>query len=505
FLELKAMTVEEKGVGSGDGEAGVGRSKMGEKTGSLQRVWNAAVWHGGSVYDAWLNSVAVQSYLDFIFGFCRKTLVGMLIVGVGSLILTLPYTFAQVGYWSGIGLQLLYGALGCWSVYLISLFHAEASQRTRLTGAIHEKHILQYHEVINIVAGKTLSNLVLAFNMTALAFMCVLQLIACSSHVYYMNSNWNKRQWLYLFGALAIPTVLLPTFHNFRVASFLGIATTTITSAYLTVAAIQHGQIADVRHKGPKNMVDFFTGATNILFSFGSQISVLVYFSFIELMEAMWKPKKYKYVYIFAVLYTYLLTIPDSVAVYWAYGDDLLHRSNAFGVLPPSKAKNHVKKYVAFLLNANPLFLAWEKVIGIHTGSRFLLKALARVPVVLIAWFLALAIPFFGPINSVMGAFLLSFSVYIIPNVAFMKAYSKKQLETAKDVITKCGLLMYWISAVVATWVFVFGFGFGGWASGTNFIRQIKSFGFFDECYQCPSKKILGNESNVEQHPQLRR
>lgn len=59
-----------------------------------------------------------------------------------------------------------------------------------------------------------------------------------------------------------------------------------------------------------------------------------------ELMEAMWKPQRYKYSYIFAVLYTYLLTIPDSVSVYWAYGDILLHKSNAFGVLPPSKTKN---------------------------------------------------------------------------------------------------------------------------------------------------------------------
>ncbi|XP_058084118.1 auxin transporter-like protein 2, partial [Magnolia sinica] len=266
------------------------------------------------------------------------------------------------------------------------------------TGAIHEKHVLQYHEVISIVAGKTLGNLVLAFNMTALAFVCVLQLIGCSSHVYYMNSNWNKRQWLYLFGALAIPTVLLPSFHNFRVASFLGIVTTSITSAYMTVAAIQHGQIANVKHQGPENMVDFFTGATNILFTFGSQIAV-------ELMEAMWKPNKYKYVYIFAVLYIYLLTIPNSVAVYWAYGDILIQQLNAFGILPPSKMKNVciiamiLHQYVAFLLSANPLFLAWEKVVGVHTSRRFVLRALARVPIVLVIWFFALAVPFFGPIN----------------------------------------------------------------------------------------------------------
>ncbi|XP_058082068.1 auxin transporter protein 1-like [Magnolia sinica] len=102
------MTGEELGIrliGAERDMVGSNREEKGteEKTTLFRRVWNGAVWHGGSVYDAWLNSVAIQ---------------------VGSLILTLPYTFAQMGYWFGIGLQLLYGAFGCWSVYLISLFHA---------------------------------------------------------------------------------------------------------------------------------------------------------------------------------------------------------------------------------------------------------------------------------------------------------------------------------------------------------------------------------------------
>ncbi|XP_068658383.1 auxin transporter-like protein 1 [Aristolochia californica] len=434
---------------------------------SFKDVWNAVVWHGGSVFDAWLNVVAAQ---------------------VGSLILTLPYTFAQMGFWFGVCSQFLYGAFGCWTVYILNLFYAEASRRTRTAGIIHERHILQYHEVISIVAGSTLGKAVLVFNMTAQTFTCVLQLIACSSHIYYMNSNWNKREWLYLFGALALPIVLLPSVHNFRLASILGIATTSITSAYMTVAAIQHGQVGQVRHQGPKNLVEFFTGATNILFSYGSHGLC------IELMEAMWKPQKYKFVYIYAVLYTYLLTIPDSVSVYWAYGDILLHRSNAFAVLPPSKAKNVciiamiLHQYVAFLLNVNPIFLAWEKLVGVHLSERFLLKAVARIPVVLVIWFLALAIPFFGPINSIMGAFLFSFSVYIIPSVAFMKAYSRKEFSPVGPETAMYGHLTYWISAFVAVWVFVFGFGFGGFASGTMFVRQIQSFGFFDKCYQCPPK-----------------
>lgn len=47
------------------------------------------------------------------------------------------------------------------------------------------------------------------------------------------------------------------------------------------------------------------------------------------------------------------------------------------------------------------------------------------------------------------------------------------------------------INAFVVAWVLVVGFGFGGWASMTNFVRQIDTFGLFTKCYQCPSPPPL--------------
>lgn len=45
------------------------------------------------------------------------------------------------------------------------------------------------------------------------------------------------------------------------------------------------------------------------------------------------------------------------------------------------------------------------------------------------------------------------------------------------------------INIFVVVWVFIIGFGFGGWASMLNFIHQIDTFGLFTKCYQCPSPK----------------
>lgn len=53
-----------------------------------------------------------------------------------------------------------------------------------------------------------------------------------------------------------------------------------------------------------------------------------------EIMHAMWKPQKFKTIYLLATLYVLTLTLPSASAVYWAFGDQLLNHSNAFALLP---------------------------------------------------------------------------------------------------------------------------------------------------------------------------
>lgn len=57
-------------------------------------------------------------------------------------------------------------------------------------------------------------------------------------------------------------------------------------------------------------------------------------------MHAMYKPVRFKFVYVFATLYVFTLTIPSAVAVYWAFGDDLLKHSNALSLLPRTMARD---------------------------------------------------------------------------------------------------------------------------------------------------------------------
>jgi len=57
--------------------------------------------------------------------------------------------------------------------------------------------------------------------------------------------------------------------------------------------------------------------------------------------------------------------------------------------------------------------------------------------------------------------------------------------------------LMYVINAFVVVWVLVVGFGFGGWASMANFIKQVDTFGLFAKCYQCPPHKTPASNQTL--------
>ncbi|KAL4013132.1 hypothetical protein IC575_025286 [Cucumis melo] len=427
-------------------------------------------WHGGSGYDAWFSCASNQ---------------------VAQVLLTLPYSFSQVGMVSGIVLQLLYGLMGSWTAYLITSLYLEYRLRKQTQKPHYfTNHVIQWFEVLEGLLGRRWRNVGLVFNCTFLLFGSVIQLIACASNIYYINEKIEKRTWTYIFGACCATTVFVPSFHNYRIWSFLGLAMTTYTAWYLAIASFLHGQVEGVKHSGPTKMVLYFTGATNILYTFGGHAVT------VEIMDAMWKPEKFKGIYLMATVYVLTLTLPSAAAVYWAFGDLLLNHSNAFALLPKSTFRDLavvlmlIHQFITFGFACTPLYFVWEKAIGMHKCKSLCKRAAARLPVVVPIWFLAIVFPFFGPINSAVGSLLVSFTVYIIPALAHMFTFkSPAARENAVEQPPKFvgrWVGTYTINVFVVVWVLVVGFGFGGWASMTNFIRQIDNFGLFAKCYQCP-------------------
>ncbi|URD80542.1 auxin transporter-like protein 1 [Musa troglodytarum] len=174
---------------------------------------------------------------------------------VAQVLLTLPYSFSQLGMVSGgdpAAVLRVHGQLDGVSN------SASSTSSTAL-----------WFEVLDGLLGPYWKAAGLAFNCTFLLFGSVIQLIACASNIYYIDDRLDKRTWTYVFGACCATTVFIPSFHNYRIWSFFGLGMTTYTAWYLTIASAIHGQVEGVTHSGPTKLVLYFTGATNILYTFG--------------------------------------------------------------------------------------------------------------------------------------------------------------------------------------------------------------------------------------------
>ncbi|GMY05485.1 auxin transporter-like protein 5 [Fagus crenata] len=444
-------------------------------------------WHGGSVYDAWFSCASNQ---------------------VAQVLLTLPYSFSQLGMLSGILFQLFYGLLGSWTAYLISVLYVEYRTRKEREKVDFRNHVIQWFEVLDGLLGKYWRNVGLAFNCTFLLFGSVIQLIACASNIYYINDNLDKRTWTYIFGACCATTVFIPSFHNYRIWSFLGLVMTTYTAWYLTIASLLHGQVEGVKHSGPTKLVLYFTGATNILYTFGGHAVTGDHARNVEASEIQGH-----------ILTGYPVCADTDASIryccvlgIWRHASQSLQR---FCSAPKITIQRHgchsdahppgtltipimhihlhhimLPHFITFGFACTPLYFVWEKAIGMHECKSLCKRAAARLPVVIPIWFLAIVFPFFGPINSTVGSLLVSFTVYIIPALAHIFTFkSASARENAVEQPPK--FVGRWvgtctINVFVVVWVLVVGFGFGGWASVTNFVHQIDTFGLFTKCFQCP-------------------
>ncbi|KAG2672038.1 hypothetical protein I3760_13G019800 [Carya illinoinensis] len=80
------------------------------------------LWHGGSVWDTWFSCASNQ---------------------VAQVLLTLPYSFSQLGILSGILLQVFYGIMRSWTAYLISVLYVEYRSRKEKENVSFKNHVIQ--------------------------------------------------------------------------------------------------------------------------------------------------------------------------------------------------------------------------------------------------------------------------------------------------------------------------------------------------------------------------
>ena len=148
-----------------------------------------------------------------------------------------------------------------------------------------------------------------------------------------------------------------------------------------------------------------------------------------------------------------------------------------------------IHAYVAFGLFCGSLFKIWEKMLKIdHKG--YWLKSFSRIPVVGFVLLIAVMFPFFGVINSVLGAFSTTFGSYIIPALVYNLHFNSEEAFEGKqhNLLFKMSMstvkILNWVIIVLTV---VLGVVCGGISSIKTMIDNVHKFSLFAACYDCPT------------------
>ena len=122
-------------------------------------------------------------------------------------------------------------------------------------------------------------------------------------------------------------------------------------------------------------------------------------------------PEMYDKAYYYATIYVNSITIPSGISGYHSFGITAADHGNALTLFDSSPAQSAaavlmcIHEFVAYGLFVGSLYHVWEKILGIEARA-FWIRVLARYAVVGLILLVAVAMPFFGVINSVIGAFV---------------------------------------------------------------------------------------------------
>jgi len=459
---------------------------------------------------------------------------------IGQSILTLPWIFANMGFSLAIILLILVSCAGMWTQnLLISLlveyrkekyfiakraalvnnmpaavadnndngengdgnedngngndvigdddFYDEDKVDHRHTGK--NDHITSYHDLIFWAAGPIWGTFSIFIVILALGGLSVAQIISTSSNLYLLNWGIDKRLLSCIVGAVVSLTCFIPTYREYRAFTFLGLIATTYTGWYMTITSLVEGPIPNVDYTGPTTLQSFFTCFSAMLFMFGTHAAGM------EKADVMNKPSQYDVAYGWSILYVYTITLPNGIAGYYRFGSEAATQQNAFYLFDETVFRQIsvvlmcLHEVVAFGLFAGPLFVMTEKVLKID-HKHYLLKVFVRYIIVGIMLLIAIALPFFGVMNSLVGAFSTSLATYIIPAVAYNKHYNTKEKfdSKAKNAPLNANYMTTkTINWSIAALIFIFGLCMGGWASAVTMVEQAESIGngFFAKCYKC--------------------
>ncbi|KAF7805673.1 GABA transporter 1-like [Senna tora] len=351
-------------------------------------------------------------------------------------LLSLPYAFTFLGWTAGMLCLVIGGVVTFYSYNLISLVLEHHAQQARRQ--------LRFRDMARDILGPRWGRYFVGPIQFAVCYgavvACTLLGGQCMKAIYLVstpNGSMKLYEFVIIFGCLMLILAQIPSFHSLRHINLLSLVLCLAYSACATAASIYIGNSS----KGPKKDYSLHGDAENRVFGIFNAIAIIAttYGNGIipEIQATLAPPVKGKMFKGLCVCYTVLTVTFFTVAIsgYWAFGNQ------AAGLVLTNfvdDGKPLVPKWFIYMINnftiaqlsavgvvyLQPTNEVLEQAFGDPKSPEFSIRnviprVISRSLAMSVATVIAAMLPFFGDINSLIGAFGFIPLDFILPAVFF--------------------------------------------------------------------------------------
>ncbi|XP_010488622.1 PREDICTED: GABA transporter 1 [Camelina sativa] len=372
-------------------------------------------------------------------------------------LLSLPYAFKFLGWIAGISCLVGGAAITFYSYTLLSL--------TLQHHASHGHRYLRFRDMAHHILGPKWGRYYVGPIQMAVCYGVVIanallggQCLKAMYLVMQPNGEMKLFEFVIIFGALLLVLAQIPSFHSLRHINFFSLLLCLLYSASASAASIYIGKTSDAQKDytivGDQETKVFgiFNAIAIIATTYGNGIIP-------EIQATIAAPVKEKMLKGLCMCYIIVIMTFFTVAItgYWAFGN----KANGLiftNFLNPGTNHYLVPTWFIFLINLftvlqlsavavvylQPINDILESVVSDPTKKEFSIRnviprLVARSLFVAVATIVAAMLPFFGDVNSLLGAFGFIPLDFVLPVVFFNFTFkpSKKSF-------------IFWINTLIA-------------------------------------------------------
>eukprot|EP01135_Chromosphaera_perkinsii_P002299 Nk52_evm85s221 gene=Nk52_evmTU85s221 len=343
---------------------------------------------------------------------------------VGAGMLSLPAAFARMGWILG---SIMIGLVGLFGMYAGLLL-----VKCLNTLDSHGKRIRSYPDLGEVCFGKTGRYIAHFGTYGTCVGVGILFLILSTDSFRDLTHEVSATAFTCISAVIVIPSIFTKTLHGASFISTIGLLAAFLMALIVVAENIYFfttgGKPGKTELVHP-DITDFGYAFTTIIFSYGGVCC------FPELASLMKTPEKFPKAIFSAfplVLCIYYLVSTTSYAAYGVvlYEDEF--SGNVANNIPDNFGRTIISVAIivhvlcAYIVYMNPFFREIEISYGIdEQENAFAKRSILRLIIVGLTLLVAIVIPFFGDVVSLLGATTQSLSCVLIPIACYWKMYGR--------------------------------------------------------------------------------